>query len=49
MNKQLRRAVVLIFGGVSLIAVGGCHASEVSVLGQFFCDFARNALAAFLF
>lgn len=49
MNRQWKRTVVLIFGGVSLIAAGGCQASEESVLGQFFCDFARNALAAFLF
>ena len=49
MNKQLRRAIVLIVGGVSLIAAGGCQASEESELGQFLCDFARNALAAFLF
>lgn len=49
MNRQLKRTAVLIFGGASMIAAGGCQASEESVLGQLFCDFARNALAAFLF
>ncbi len=49
MNRQWRRTVVLILGGASMLATGGCQASENNVLGQFVCDFARNALAAFLF
>lgn len=48
MNKGLARFLLLGLGGVSLIAVGGCRASDENALAEFIAEFARSALAAYL-
>lgn len=48
MNKQCWRLALISLGGVTLTAVSGCAAPEGSPVAEFICDFARNALAAFL-
>ena len=49
MNKGLASLVLMALGSVSLSAVSGCKASDETVLAEFIAEFARSALAAYLF